>query len=102
MTQAQSRSLREKLAAGEFIIAPGVYDMLSALIAGRMGFPALYMTGYGVSASHLGFPDAGLATYTEMVGRVQQIVEVTRMPLIADANTGYGGPINVRRTVRGY
>lgn len=84
------------------ITAPGVYDMISARIADRMGFPALYMTGFGVVASHLGFPDAGLATYTDMVGRVAQICTITGTPLIADADTGYGGLLNVAHTVRGY
>jgi 2-methylisocitrate lyase-like PEP mutase family enzyme len=84
------------------ITAPGVYDMISARIADRMGFPALYMTGFGVVASHLGLPDAGLATYSDMVGRVSQICTITKTPLIADADTGYGGLLNVAHTVRGY
>jgi 2-methylisocitrate lyase-like PEP mutase family enzyme len=76
--------------------------MFSARIADRMGFKALYMTGYGVSASHLGLPDAGLVTYTDMVGRARTIAEGTATPLIADADTGFGGLINIRQTVRGY
>jgi 2-methylisocitrate lyase-like PEP mutase family enzyme len=67
-----------------------------------MGFKALYMTGYGVSASHLGLPDAGLVTYSDMVGRARTIAEGTATPLIADADTGFGGLINIRQTVRGY
>jgi 2-methylisocitrate lyase-like PEP mutase family enzyme len=67
-----------------------------------MGFPALYMTGYGATASMLGLPDAGLATYSDMVGRAEMICSVTQTPLIADADTGYGGLLNVQRTVRGY
>jgi 2-methylisocitrate lyase-like PEP mutase family enzyme len=98
---AQQR-LKNLLAAGEFILAPGVFEMFSARIADRMGFKALYMTGYGVSASHLGLPDAGLVTYTDMVGRARTIAEGTSTPLIADADTGFGGLINVRQTVRGY
>jgi 2-methylisocitrate lyase-like PEP mutase family enzyme len=98
---AQQR-LKNLLAAGEFILAPGVFEMFSARIADRMGFKALYMTGYGVSASHLGLPDAGLVTYTDMVGRARTIAEGTATPLIADADTGFGGLINVRQTVRGY
>jgi 2,3-dimethylmalate lyase len=62
----------------------------------------LYMTGYGISVSHLGLPDAGLATFTDMVGRARTIAEGTHTPLIADADTGYGGLLNVRHTVRGY
>lgn len=86
----------------DFIVAPGVFDMLSAKIADRMGFHALYMTGSGTVASHLGLPDAGIATYTEMVARARCIASGTTTPLIADADTGYGGPLNVRETVRGY
>ena len=97
-----STTLRQRIAAGEFILAPGVFEMLSAKLADRLGFKALYMTGYGISASHLGLPDAGLATFTDMVGRARIIAEGTRTPLIADADTGYGGLLNVRHTVRGY
>jgi 2-methylisocitrate lyase-like PEP mutase family enzyme len=95
-------TLRARLAAPGLITAPGVYDMISARIADRMGFPALYMTGFGVVASHLGLPDAGLATYSDMVGRVSQICTIAQTPLIADADTGYGGLLNVAHTVRGY
>ena len=94
--------LRDLLDAGEFILAPGVFEMFSAKIADRMGFKALYMTGYGISVSHLGLPDAGLATYGDMVSRAQTIAAGTQTPLIADADTGYGGLLNVRHTVRGY
>ncbi len=94
--------LKSLLAAGEFILAPGVFEMFSARIADRMGFNALYMTGYGVSGSYLGRPDAGLVTYTDMVGRARAIAEGTTTPLIADADTGFGGLLNIRETVRGY
>jgi 2-methylisocitrate lyase-like PEP mutase family enzyme len=93
--------LRSALAAGRLLTAPGVYDMISAKIADGMGFEALYMTGYGVSAT-LGLPDAGLATYTEMVGRVAQICQAAAAPVICDADTGFGGLLNLERTVRGY
>jgi 2-methylisocitrate lyase-like PEP mutase family enzyme len=99
---AGRRTLRAILEAGEFVVAPGVYEMLSAKIADRMGFAALYMTGYGISASHLGLADAGLATYTDMVGRARTIVQGIQRPLIADADTGFGGLLNIRHTVRGY
>jgi 2-methylisocitrate lyase-like PEP mutase family enzyme len=95
------KRLRKVLAGKGLVTAPGVYDMISAKIADRMGFEALYMTGYGVSAS-LGFPDAGLLTYTEMVERVAQICQGTSTPLICDADTGFGGLLNVERTVQGY
>lgn len=94
--------LRQLIQSGRFIVAPGVYDMISARIADRMGFDALYMTGYGVTASYLGLPDAGLATYTDMLNRASTIAGGTETPLIADADTGYGGLLNVRHTVRGY
>ena len=94
--------IKAALAAHDFIAAPGVYDLISALIADRMGFKALYVTGYGVVASHLGLPDAGIATYTDMIGRIGQIARMTKTPIIADADTGYGGLLNVRHTVRGY
>ena len=93
--------LRAALTDNGLIVAPGVYDMVSARIADGFGFEALYMTGYGVSAS-LGLPDAGLATYTEMVGRVAQICQGTGTPVICDADTGFGGLLNLERTVRGY
>jgi len=97
-----SRTLRQILAAGEFVVAPGVFEMLSARIADRMDFKALYMTGYGISASHLGVADAGLVTYRDMVERARTIASGITRPLIADADTGFGGLINVRETVRGY
>ena len=95
-------TLRAALTARRFVSAPGVFDLISARIADTMGFAALYMTGYGTVASHLGLPDAGLASYSDMVGRVAQIAAMTRTPLIADADTGYGGLLNVQHTVRGY
>lgn len=98
----KSSALRQAIANKEFITAPGVYDMISALMADRMGFKALYMTGYGTVASYLGLPDAGLASYTDMLERVQRIASMTTTPVIADADTGYGGLLNVRHTVRGY
>ena len=95
-------NLRSLLASGEFIVAPGVYEMFSARIADRMDFKALYMTGYGVSVSHLGLADAGLVTYRDMVERARTIAGGISKPLIADADTGFGGLINIRETVRGY
>ena len=99
---SKAGALRARLAGPGLITAPGVYDMISARIADRMEFPALYMTGFGVVASYLGLPDAGLATYTDMVGRVNQICTIANTPLIADADTGYGGLLNVAHTLRGY
>jgi 2-methylisocitrate lyase-like PEP mutase family enzyme len=94
--------LKSILESGQFVVAPGVFDMLSAKIADRTGFPALYMTGYGVSGSYLGVADAGLVTYRDMVERARTIAGGTAAPLIADADTGFGGLINVRQTVQGY
>lgn len=100
---SKSSTLAAKIRGGDaFVVAPGVFDMLSAKLADRMGFHALYMTGSGTVASHLGLPDAGIATYTDMVSRAGRIASGTGTPLIADADTGYGGPVNVRETVRGY
>jgi 2-methylisocitrate lyase-like PEP mutase family enzyme len=93
-----SARLREK----RLLSAPGVFEMVSAKIADRMGFEALYMTGYGTVASYLGLPDAGLASYTDMVNRVQQFGSITATPMICDGDTGYGGLLNVMHTVRGY
>ena len=98
----KKRELRRRLEQGEFICAPGVFDLISARIADRFEFPALYMTGYGVVASSLGLPDAGLAGYSDMVERVDRIASATSTPVIADGDTGYGGLLNVDHTVRGY
>ncbi len=94
--------LRKLLESGEFIIAPGVFDLISAKIADASAAKVLYMTGYGTVASYLGLPDAGLATYTDMLNRVERMVQGVSKPLIADADTGYGGLLNVHHTVRGY
>lgn len=98
-------SLKSRLAQDRLLVAPGVFDMLSLKFALRSGAEAVYMTGYGTVASHLGVPDAGLASYREMQERVQVMgaacVEAG-IPLIADGDTGYGNPLNVMRTVRGY
>ena len=95
-------ALARRIRARELTVAPGVFDMISARVADRTGFDALYMTGYGIAASHMGLPDAGLVSYSEMVGRAARICDGTRTPLIADADTGFGGLLNVRHTVRGY
>src|ERR1700704_5776270 len=95
-------SLKSVLESGQFVVAPGVFDMFSARIADRIGFSALYMTGYGVSGSYLGVADAGLVTYRDMVERARTIADGTGVPLIADADTGFGGLLNIRHTVRGY
>lgn len=95
-------ALRRRLGQKQLVVAPGVFDMVSLRCANQFGFEALYMTGYGTVASHLGLPDAGIATYTDMVGRVKAMAAQAAAPLIADGDTGYGGLLNVRHTVRGY
>jgi 2-methylisocitrate lyase-like PEP mutase family enzyme len=100
MTQAAR--LRELLAGDAMIVAPGVYDGISAAIAAKLGFRAAYMTGAGVCASGWGLPDVGLLTLTEMAERARILAGLLDVPLIADADTGYGSPINVVRTVREY
>jgi 2,3-dimethylmalate lyase len=95
-------SLKGVLKKGRLIAAPGVYDMVSLRIADRMGFESLYMTGYGTVASHLGLPDAGLATYSDMVDRVRAMCTMAKTPVICDGDTGYGGLLNVAHTVAGY
>jgi 2-methylisocitrate lyase-like PEP mutase family enzyme len=95
-------SLRNRLDQPGLVMAPGVFDMVSLRLAESFGFDALYMTGFGTVASHLGLPDAGLATYSDMVGRVKAMASMACTPLIADGDTGYGGLLNVQHTVRGY
>ena len=99
---ATPSALRARLNQPGLIVAPGVFDMVSLRLADTFGFDALYMTGYGTVASHMGLPDAGLATYSDMVGRVAAMAGMARAPLIADADTGYGGLLNMRHTIRGY
>jgi 2-methylisocitrate lyase-like PEP mutase family enzyme len=94
--------LKAALANKEFILAPGIFDLISALIADRQDVKALYVTGYGTVASYLGLPDAGIATYRDMIERIAQMVKMTTKPVIADGDTGYGGLLNVRHTIRGY
>jgi 2-methylisocitrate lyase-like PEP mutase family enzyme len=96
-------ALRALLAAGELIVAPGVFDGISASLVSRLGFAAGYLTGAGVAASGFGLPDIGLVTQTEMVERARMAVRtLAGIPLIADADTGYGAALNVVRTVREY
>ena len=102
MNAKKREEFANRLRQGEYMTLPGVFDLISARIADRMAFPGLYMTGYGVVASSLGLPDAGLASYSEMVDSVAKIAQGTITPLIADGDTGYGGLLNVEHTVRGY
>lgn len=95
--------LKQLMNDSDYLVLPGVYDGLSALIASQAGFKALYMTGFGVAASLLGKPDIGLVTATEMVERAAQIVAAAgAVPVIADGDNGYGGELNVMRLVQAY
>src|SRR5713226_855235 len=100
MMQTTAR-LRELLNGPEMVLAPFVYDGLQAKIAERTGFKAIYMTGFGTAAAR-GYPDLGLLTMTEMVQNVRAISHAVNLPVICDADTGYGNPVNVWRTVREY
>jgi 2-methylisocitrate lyase-like PEP mutase family enzyme len=93
-------SLKALLGRGRIVTAPGAYDALSALLIEQAGFEAIYLTGNGQAASMLGLPDLGLITLTEMAERVRCIRAVTTVPLIADADVGYGSLINLRRAMR--
>jgi 2-methylisocitrate lyase-like PEP mutase family enzyme len=93
--------LRELLAGGELVVAPGAYDALTARLVEQAGFPAVYMTGAGTAAG-LGYPDYGLLTMSEMADNVGRLAAAVRIPVIADADTGYGNELNVVRTVREY
>jgi 2-methylisocitrate lyase-like PEP mutase family enzyme len=94
--------LREKLARREFIVIPGLQDMIAAAMAEKVGFDIVYGSGFWLTASALGLPDAGIATYTQMVDRMATLVRSSSAAVIADADTGYGGLLNVHHTVRGY
>ena len=94
--------LRQLLSSTRPLIVPGCYDALSARVLEAAGFPAVYMTGYGTSLALLGLPDAGLATMTEMHLNARYIANAVAVPVIADADNGYGNAINVMRTVREY
>jgi 2-methylisocitrate lyase-like PEP mutase family enzyme len=98
----EATTLRGLLRKDGCLTLPGVYDGISARVAASVGFDALYMTGYGVIASALGVADAGTATFTEMLDRVRCVAGATSILFIADGDTGYGGLLNVDRTVRGY
>lgn len=94
--------LRRLLNQGDIVQAPGAYDALSARLVERAGFGAVYMTGFGATAARLGQPDIGLLTQTEMTTQARDMVRAVDIPVVADADTGYGGPSNIERTVREY
>lgn len=94
--------LRELMARPGALMAPGVADALNARLVRKHGFDAIYMTGAGTAATRLGMPDVGLLTMTEMIDNAQRIADSSGLPLIADADNGYGGVLNVRRTIQGF
>lgn len=96
------KSLRAALQAGEFVYAPGIHDMITAVVSNKVGFDFVYASGYWMTASAYGLPDAGIASYTQMVDRVATLCRTVNASVIADADTGYGGLLNVHHTVRGY
>jgi carboxyvinyl-carboxyphosphonate phosphorylmutase len=100
--ECPTRRLRRLMAEPGLIVAPGVADALNARMVAAEGFQAIYMTGGGTSAVRLGMPDVGLLTMTEMVDNAGRIVDASQLPVISDADTGYGNAINVVRTVRAY
>ena len=97
-----TQKLRQLFQDRKLVVAPGAHDALTARVIEKCGFEAVYMTGYGQAASHLGRPDVGLICFSEMLDRAQNTVEATTLPVIADADTGFGNAVNVIRTVRGY
>src|SRR5215469_3079122 len=100
MTNVRAR-LREMLAKPGMVVAPFAFDGLQARLAEEAGFDAVYMTGFGTAASR-GYPDLGLLTMSEMIANVRSIANCVNVPVICDADTGYGNPVNVWRTVREY
>jgi 2-methylisocitrate lyase-like PEP mutase family enzyme len=99
---AARAALRHRVARRQALLAPGAYDGVSARLIARAGFEAVYVTGYGTSAARLGLPDLGFAGLAEMVENVRQITAAVDVPVVADADTGYGGALAVQRTVRAY
>ena len=98
----RENTLKRMLMQEGFVIAPGAYDALTAKIIEAQGFHAVYMTGFGTSVASFGLPDLGFLTLTEMVQQAARIADAVEIPVIADADTGYGNPMNVVRTVREY
>ena len=97
-----AENLQTLIAGENLVMAPGAADALTARLIERAGFPAVYMTGFGATASLTGCPDVGVLTQTEMTTHARNMVRAVNVPVIADADTGYGGPANIERTVREY
>ena len=101
-TESPTIQLRKLLAQPGLVVAPGCYDAVSAKLIERAGFAAAYMTGFGSTASVLGLPDVGIMDFTQMTTHAGNLANVLNIPLIADADTGYGNAINTHRTVQTY
>ncbi len=101
-TKTQAAKLRKLLKDPEFLIMPCCYDALTAKLIQDAGFPLTFMSGFAVSAARLGLPDTGLISYGEMADQLRNICSISRIPVIADGDTGYGNAVNVKRTVHGY
>ncbi len=95
-------SLKAAIQSKTFVTMPGIQDMITAVVANKVGFDFVYATGYWMTASAYGLPDAGIASYTEMLDRVSTLARVSNAAVVADADTGYGGLLNVHHTVKGY
>lgn len=95
-------ALRARLAEGRILTIPGCFDAMSAKLVEQAGFDAAYVSGYAVSATQIGLPDAGLLSYKEILDQARDIAGAVSIPLIGDADTGFGNPVNVRRTVKGF
>jgi 2-methylisocitrate lyase-like PEP mutase family enzyme len=98
----QAKKLRERLAEKRILTIPGCFDAMSAKLVEKAGFEAAYVSGYAVSATQIGLPDAGLLSYKEILDQARDIAGAVSLPLIGDADTGFGNPVNVRRTVKGF
>jgi carboxyvinyl-carboxyphosphonate phosphorylmutase len=102
MNGKNGKAVAERLQEDHILVAPGAHDALTARIIEAVGFEAVYMTGYGASATLLGRPDVGLLTFSEMVDHARNIVDAVNVPVLADADTGYGNAVNVIRTTKAY
>ena len=102
MIEAPAKNLRELLAGPDLLVMPCCFDSLSAKMIAQAGFPLTFMSGFAVSAARIGQPDTGLISYGEMLDQGRNICSAVDIPVIGDGDTGYGNPINVHRTVRGY
>ena len=100
--KGRNTQLRKLLKSDGILVAPGAFDCISGRIVQNSGFDALYLTGAGISMSLMGAPDLGMLSYGEIISHIRRIADAVEIPIIADADTGYGGPLNVVRTARDY